>query len=326
MTQIVLEYGDALNFYKQWEPPIVIISDGPYGVSGYDGDPATPYGLADWYDPHVKAWSECSSPLTTLWFWNTEVGWAEVHPVLKKYGWIYRSCNIWNKGIAHAAGNTNTKTLRRFPVVTEVCAHYVRRSEFIIGDKTGISAQDWLRSEWKRTGLTFAKANEACEVKNAATRKYLTSDYMWYFPPPEVFEKLSKYANENGDPNGRPYFSIDGKHILTRSQWEKLRGKFYCRHGVTNVWEIPALRGRERIRSTEGKTLHPNQKPLSLMEMTIRCSSDKGDVVWEPFGGLCSAVVACILYDRKCFAAEIDETTYRYAMRRISDTEKPIFE
>ena len=38
--------------------------------------------------------------------------------------------------------------------------------------------QEWLRAEWRRTGLPWRAANEACGVSNAATRKYLTGDHL----------------------------------------------------------------------------------------------------------------------------------------------------
>ena len=111
--------GDAMNFYPRWPTPTTIIADGPYGVAGFPGDPPTTAGLAEWYRPHVEAWSRYSTPETTLWFWNTELGWATVHPVLAANGWEYRSCHVWNKGIGHIAGNANTQTLRKFPVVSD---------------------------------------------------------------------------------------------------------------------------------------------------------------------------------------------------------------
>jgi len=67
-----------------------------------------------------------------------------------------------------------------------------------------------LFQEWKRTGLPFRKANEACGVADVATRKYLDQGHLWYYPPPEMFLRLQNFANEHGDPAGRPYFSIDG--------------------------------------------------------------------------------------------------------------------
>lgn len=306
-----LYYGDALQWYHQWEPPTVIISDGAYGLGLFPGDPVSPDELISWYEPHVQAWTACSTPQTTLWFWNSELGWATVHPILKQYGWKYVNCHIWDKGLAHIAGNSNTQVARKFPVVTEVCVQYVR--EVRIGN---LSLQEWLRYEWERSGLPLTLANRACGVQNAATRKYLTKDHMWYFPPPEAFEQLVAFANEYGDPHGRPYFSVDGVRPLTRKEWERMRPKFHCKVGVTNVWRVPPLNGRERLRAG-GKTSHPNQKPIDLMRLIIEASSDRGDVVWEPFGGLCSAAIASYQLGRACRSAEINRKFFELAVRRL---------
>jgi site-specific DNA-methyltransferase (adenine-specific) len=155
----------------------------------------------------------------------------------------------------------------------------------------GLNLRDWLRREWERTGLPLSLANEACGVKNAATRKYLTKDHLWYFPPPDVFGKLVEYANRHGEPAGAPYFSADGQKPLTPDEWSRMRSKFYCKPGITNVWHEPPLNGHERIKAGSA-SVHLNQKPLSLLQMIIEASSDEGDVVWEPFGGLCSVAVA----------------------------------
>lgn len=79
--------GDALQMYSDWPSPVVIVSDGAYGVSGFPGDSPTPAGLVDWYRSHVEEWSKAATGETTLWFWNTEVGWATVHPMLLESGW-----------------------------------------------------------------------------------------------------------------------------------------------------------------------------------------------------------------------------------------------
>jgi len=71
--------GDALSLYDEWLTPTVIISDGPYGISGFRGDPFTHEGLDACYEPHIHQWTEKSTLQTTLWFWNTEIGWATVH-------------------------------------------------------------------------------------------------------------------------------------------------------------------------------------------------------------------------------------------------------
>ncbi|HWP37351.1 MAG TPA: DNA methyltransferase [Gemmatimonadales bacterium] len=326
-----LHHGDALDVYRDWPAPATIISDGAYGVGGFPGDPRTPETLGAWYRPHVDAWSKYARPATTLWFWNTEIGWAMVHPVLDEYGWEYVETIVWDKGIAHIAGNVNGDTIRRFPVVTEVCVFYRRRLEFPVPNGVR-AAKEWLRHEWRRAGLPLNKANQACGVKNAATRKYLTQDWLWYFPPPEHMSRLVAYANEHGNPNGKPYFSIDGRRPVTAEEWRSLRDVWTHQHGVTNVWSHPPLNGTERYRGNgkrsaprvhnpgKNAAVHLNQKPVEFMRRIISACTRKGDVVWEPFGGLCSAAVAAIALRREPYAAEPVDDFYALAAERLSDT------
>lgn len=311
-----LHHGDSLALYPEWDSPTVIVSDGAYGVGGFPGDPATPAGIADWYLPHIEAWSKYASPVTSLWFWNTEIGWAIVHPILVAHGWEFVGVCVWDKGIAHIAGNVNSKTIRRFPVVTEVCAHYVKPPTFTVSGRE-VSMKEWLRYEWQRSGLPLSKTNEACGVKNAATRKYFTQCHLWYFPPPEAFEKLAAYANTHGNPTGCPYFSLDGKRPLTGSEWARMRSKFTLHDmGITNVWQEPANRGEERVRNANG-IVHANQKPIKLLSRIIQATSDPGDVVWEPFGGLCTAAIVSARTGRSCFAAEVIPDFFDVAADRL---------
>lgn len=315
-------FSPAESLYKSWPTPTCIIADGPYGVAGFPGDLPTHESLAEWYRPHVEEWSRCSTPQTTLWFWGTEVGWATVHPLLVANDWDYRSCNIWDKGMGHVAGNANTQTLRKFPVVTEVCVQYTKAARFSIGEQS-VSMQAWLRHEWQRTGLPFRLANEACGVANAATRKYLTADHLWYYPPPDAFEKLAQYANKHGKPEGRPYFSINNTESISAGDWAKMRAKFICEFGVSNVWHAPQVGGAQRIQGQRNgmqykfTSLHGSQKPLKLIERIVRVSTDQGDVVWEPFGGLCPGAIVCHDLKRRYYAAEVVPEFYSAATERL---------
>jgi DNA methylase len=309
--------ADAIDCYPTWPRPTVIVSDGAYGLGSFPGDPRTVDGLAAWYEPHIAAWARYSLTSTTLWFWNSELGWATVHPLLVKAGWEYRNCHVWDKGIAHAAGNSNTKTLRKFPVVSELCVQYVRDVRLPVNGVPA-SLKVWLRHEWQRAGLPLCLTNTACGVLNAATRKYFTQCHLWYFPPPEAFDRFAAYANLHGKPEGRPYFSLDGERPATAAEWAQLRAKFRCEVGVTNVWREPAMRGQERMKE-RGRLacLHANQKPLKLLERIIKASSDAGDVVWEPFGGLCSVGVAAYRSLRAGYGAERVRNFYDLAIARL---------
>lgn len=308
--------GSSADAYEHWPTPTMIHVDGPYGVSGFPGDPATTDGLAEWYAPHAAAWAAAATPATTLWFWGTELGWAKVHPVLDLAGWDYEGLQVWDKGIAHIAGKVNSRTIRGFPIVTEVCARYSRRATFELEDGTTIRMKEWLRSEWQRSGLPLSKTNEACGVKSAATRKYFTQDHLWYFPPPEMMEKLAIYASTHGRLTKRPYFSLDGTTPLTAKLWAGMRTKWNHRHGVTNVWSTPAIRGSERVKHN-GKIVHTNQKPLEILDLLIEASTDPGDIVWDPFAGLATTGVAANRLGRRCYSAEITPSVVTAAAERL---------
>ena len=314
----VLHRGDVLDAYCDWPAPVSIVSDGAYGVRGFHGDTTGPDGLVEWYRRHVELWSAAAEPSTTLWFWNTEAGWAAVHPLLTELGWDYVQTVTWDKGLGHIAGNVNGKTIRRFPVVTEVCVLYQRRLE-LTGPGGPMPVQRWLRHEWLRSGLPLSKANEACGVRNAATRKYLTQDWLWYWPPGPMMERLAGYACEHGLGTPWPYFSLDGQAPVTAKAWDSLRYRWNHVHGLTNVWSRPPLHDAERLKGTMRRaaprvykpsgasSAHLNQKPLEFMERIIYAVTEPDDVVWEPFGGLASASVAAVALGRKPYAAEIDD-------------------
>lgn len=332
-TTTHIHHGDALSLYSDWDSADVIISDGAYGINGFDGDPKTPEGLADWYRPHIEAWTARSHPGSSLWFWNTEVGWATVHHVLIENGWEYIQTVTWNKGLGHIAGNVNSKTIRSLPVVTEVSALYRRKPVFVIAgssegdDEGGVPAtmQEWLRSEWLRSGLPLSKANEACGVKSAASRKWLTADHMWYAPPSEAIVAMASYCAAHGDPEGAPYFEVEGIPV-DQALWAQQRGKWNHTHGLTNVWDYPAMRNNERVRGRDGKFLHTNQKPLELMRRQILATTSEGDTVWEPFGGLCSASVAASTIDRNSYAAETNKEFAEAARRRVLEAREKAWE
>jgi site-specific DNA-methyltransferase (adenine-specific) len=311
---VTLSLGDSLDHYPSWKPPTTIVSDGGYGVLGFEGDTSDHLELPTWYEPHIAAWSTAAKADTTLWFWNSEIGWATVHPVLERYGWRYVNANVWNKGAGHIAGNVNTSRIRRFPVVTEMCVQYVFEARI-----SGQPLREWLLSEWKRTGLPLRKANEACGVADAAVRKYFDQGHLWYFPPPEKFDMLATYANQHGRTGGRPYFSTDGINPMTAKEWARMRSKFQCPHGFTNVWSRSALRSEERVKTSKGRAVHLNQKPLDLIEMIIRASSEENDVVWEPFGGLFTACLAARKHKRFAYGAEIDPVYFQYGMKRFTE-------
>ena len=54
---------------------------------------------------------------------------------------------------------------------------------------------------------------------------------------------------------------------------------------MRDVWPLPLVQGKERLRGKEGRALHPTQKPEEMLKRIIIASSNKGDTVLDPFLG-----------------------------------------
>jgi site-specific DNA-methyltransferase (adenine-specific) len=65
------------------------------------------------------------------------------------------------------------------------------------------------------------------------------------------------------------------------------------------------------------RSLHGSQKPLEFIDLLIRTSTEPGDVVWEPFGGLCPGAIASYHLQRRYFAAEVIPEFYVGAVERL---------
>jgi modification methylase len=54
---------------------------------------------------------------------------------------------------------------------------------------------------------------------------------------------------------------------------------------VRSDWFLPLCTGAERLKDSEGRKLHPTQKPEALLARVLLSSSNPGDVVLDPFFG-----------------------------------------
>lgn len=65
--------------------------------------------------------------------------------------------------------------------------------------------------------------------------------------------------------------------------------------------------------------IHPTEKPLELLEIFIKNSSNPGDIILDPFGGSMSTALAAIKTGRKAISFEIDEQYYNLGKERLDN-------
>ncbi|MGH7964314.1 MAG: DNA methyltransferase, partial [Candidatus Binatia bacterium] len=68
------------------------------------------------------------------------------------------------------------------------------------------------------------------------------------------------------------------------------------------------------------RSLHGSQKPLRFIDLTIRACTEEGDVIWEPFGGLCPGAVVSSHLHRQYVGAEIVPEFYLAATERLASS------
>ena len=77
---------------------------------------------------------------------------------------------------------------------------------------------------------------------------------------------------------------------------------------ASDVWDI--------ARDPSKTYVHPTQKPVELPARAIRNSSKEGDIVFEPFSGSGSTMLACEQLNRICYAMELDPVYCEATIKR----------
>lgn len=67
---------------------------------------------------------------------------------------------------------------------------------------------------------------------------------------------------------------------------------------------------------TQKNDLHPTMKPVALLRKIILNSSRRNEIVYDPFGGSGSTLVACEHTKRRCFMIELDPHYCRVILDR----------
>jgi DNA modification methylase len=76
---------------------------------------------------------------------------------------------------------------------------------------------------------------------------------------------------------------------------------------------------------SEGKVIHPTQKPVALMEYLVKTYTNKGDVVLDNCIGSGSTAIACIYSKRNFIGFELNKEYYKKCIDRIDSANMLLF-
>ena len=86
---------------------------------------------------------------------------------------------------------------------------------------------------------------------------------------------------------------------------------------MRDFWEMPLVQGKERLRGKDGKALHPTQKPEEMLKRIILASSNKGDIVLDPFIGSGTTAFIAQKYSRNFIGIERDKKYVEATKERL---------
>ncbi len=88
---------------------------------------------------------------------------------------------------------------------------------------------------------------------------------------------------------------------------------------MRSTWNFPICNGKERLKKN-GKKIHSTQKPESLIHRILLASSNKKDLILDPFLGSGTTAVVSKKLGRFYCGIEKDKIYFNAAIKRINDT------
>ena len=113
------------------------------------------------------------------------------------------------------------------------------------------------------------------------------------------------------DPNQRPRKAFDTGNAFNQNEIEKLRK----RGKIPETW----WQYRVAVRSKKERVGYPTQKPLALLHRIILACSNSGGVVFDPFCGCATTLVAADGLSRRWVGIDISPTAVRLVRERLRD-------
>ena len=83
---------------------------------------------------------------------------------------------------------------------------------------------------------------------------------------------------------------------------------------MRSVWSMGTPKPSEKI---HGK--HPTQKPIDLLKRIILASTNKGDIILDPFTGSSTTGISAIQNGRKFIGIDLDKKYLDLSIQRIED-------
>ncbi|MBI4895923.1 MAG: site-specific DNA-methyltransferase [Candidatus Aenigmarchaeota archaeon] len=131
--------------------------------------------------------------------------------------------------------------------------------------------------------------------------------YVFNLDAVRVPQKYPGKLGYKGDSKGRPTGNPRGMN--PSDKWE-----IVLRDWENELWDIPNVKSNH-----PEKTIHPCQFPIELIERLVLALTNEGDVIFDPFVGVGSSLVAGLEQNRKSVGVDKEKNYTDIAFARVTE-------
>jgi DNA modification methylase len=231
--------------------------------------------------------------------YNKDLNYGSFFKDKKKGERYYQWCRIWLKECARVLSDTGSFYLISYP---EINARLLPYAE----DALGLKFRRWLTWHYP-TNIGHSKKNY---TRSQRSILFFTRGDRYTFHRRNI---IQHYKNpEVGKIKDRLKRGSKG-----RASYDLLRfaDLIELSKGMIDVYDLNLLKNTSKDRFNKK---HPCQLPLALLKRLIMVSSNKNDIVFDPFAGTFTLAAAALSLHRNSIGIEINPSYVRLGLKRLT--------
>lgn len=326
--KITLIHGDCLEKMKDIDDNSIelVLTDPPYNISKAKWDKWKT--VDDYVNFMGNVFLECQRTLkdngSFYFFHNDFEQMAELqHWIKNNTKFIFKQMITWNKKFKGCSnegflqGFNEVEGLRNYQKMAEYCLFYTFQDDALkcIYESPYCfkEIKEYLKEERIKTKLTINEIgkmyNKFYNIKDVKDNRRIIGHYFknsqWCLPTKDIYENILQKTGFFS----KSWDELKEKYDKLKIEYENLKYTYNNQkenHSVFN-YEIAKKIG------------HLTPKPTDMLSYIIKTSSNKNEIILDPFMGSCSTGISCLDTERNFIGIEKDDKYFEISVNRIKD-------
>ena len=310
--------GDCLQVMKEIPDKSVdlVLTDPPYNISKAEWDKwKCKEDYIEWMGQIFKECERLLKDNGSFYFFHNDM--MQIKNLMQwledNTKFIFKQFIVWNKRFEGASnkgfldGFIEVNGLRNYQQMAEYCLYYTFQDETglttVMLDTNNFSTlRQYFKDFQEALGLNKREIIE--RVGQNADHCFRWGSSQWDLPTPETYQQLIDTFNIREWQGFREYEDL-------RREYEDLRYTFNNQKTHHSVWNYEVAK----------KLGHITPKPVPLIENIIHHSSNKGDIILDPFLGSGTTAIASLNTGRFFIGIEKEPKYVEIARKRVEQAQ-----